>query len=116
MLALLVIVAIDMRVSSMAPKIEKPAPYCFIRNIQPAFGKEIFYIAKAKEKLIKPLLKKQRMLLTLIVTYTLKSYHVAFRDLQINAQHIDNKRVNNKAGSFHGPVRINVIHVAIEST
>ena len=48
-------------------------------------------------KLIRKLLKKQGWPPTQIVTYKLKSYHVAFRTLGLSAEHIDNKRANNRA-------------------
>jgi transposase-like protein len=60
---------------------------------------------KAAKKLMKSLLKKQKILPTLIVTDKLKSYHAAFRELRLTADHIDNKRANNRAENSHQPVR-----------
>ncbi|MEH6828104.1 IS6 family transposase, partial [Parasphingorhabdus sp.] len=60
---------------------------------------------KAAKKLMKSLLKKQKMSPTLIVTDKLRSYHAAFRELRLTAEHIDNKRANNRAENAHQPVR-----------
>ena len=60
---------------------------------------------KAAKKLMKSLLKKQKMSPTLIVTDKLRSYHAAFRELRLTAEHIDNKRENNRAENSHQPVR-----------
>jgi putative transposase len=60
---------------------------------------------KAAKKLMRSLLKKQRMSPTLIVTDKLRSYHAAFRALGLCAEHIDNKRANNRAENSHQPVR-----------
>ena len=60
---------------------------------------------KAARKLMRSLLKKQRISPTLIVTDKLKSYHAAFREMGLSAQHIDNKRANNRAENSHQPVR-----------
>ncbi len=61
--------------------------------------------ARAALKLIRKLLKKQGWLPTRIVTDKLRSYHVAFGMLGLSAQHIDNKRANNRAENSHQPVR-----------
>ncbi|MFP6711524.1 MAG: IS6 family transposase [Rhodospirillales bacterium] len=61
--------------------------------------------AKAALKLIRKLLKKQGLLPTRIVTDKLRSYHVAFKLLGLTAEHIDNKRANNRAENSHQPVR-----------
>ena len=42
---------------------------------------------------------------TRIVTDKLRSYHVAFRSIGLTAEHIDNKRSNNRAENSHQPVR-----------
>ena len=60
---------------------------------------------KAAKKLMKSLLKKQKMSPTLIVTDKLRSYHAAFRELLLTAEHIDNKRENNRAENSHQPIR-----------
>jgi putative transposase len=59
----------------------------------------------AAKKLIISLLKKQKMSPNLIVTDKLRSYHAAFRALGLGAEHIDNKRANNRAENSHQPVR-----------
>jgi len=61
--------------------------------------------AKAALKLMRTLLKKQGFAPTQIVTDKLKSYHKAFQTLHLNAEHIDNKRSNNRAENSHLPVR-----------
>ncbi len=60
---------------------------------------------KPQKKLIKSLLKKQKMSPSLIVTYKLRSSHAAFRELRLTAEHIDNKRENNRAENSHQPLR-----------
>jgi len=60
---------------------------------------------KAAKKLMCSLLKKQKMVPALIVTDKLKSYHAAFRGLGLTADHVDNKRANNRAENSHQPVR-----------
>ena len=61
--------------------------------------------AKAALKLMRKLLKKQGWAPTRITTDKLRSYHVAFRILGLTAEHIDNKRANNRAENSHQPVR-----------
>ena len=61
--------------------------------------------AKAALKLMRKLLKKQGWAPKRIVTDKLRSYHVAFRTLNLTAEHIDNKRSNNRAENSHQPVR-----------
>jgi len=61
--------------------------------------------AKAAMKLMRKLLKKQGWAPTRITTDKLRSYHVAFRILGLTAEHIDNKRANNRAENSHQPVR-----------
>jgi transposase-like protein len=61
--------------------------------------------AKAALKLIRRLLKKQGWAPTRITTDKLRSYHVAFRTLGLTAEHIHNKRENNRAENSHQPVR-----------
>ena len=61
--------------------------------------------AKAALKLMRKLLKKQGWAPTRITTDRLKSYHVAIRTLGLTAEHIDNKRANNRAENSHQPVR-----------
>jgi putative transposase len=60
---------------------------------------------KAALKLKRKLLKKQGFAPAQIVTDKLKSYRKAFRTLRLNAEHIDNKRSNNRVENFHLPVR-----------
>lgn len=60
---------------------------------------------KAAKKLMKSLLKKQKMRPSLIVTDKLRSYHAAFREIGLVAKHIDNKCANNRAENSHQPVR-----------
>ena len=61
--------------------------------------------ARAALKLMRKLLKKQGWAPTQIVTDKLRSYHVAFQTLGLSAEHIDNKRSNNRAENSHQPVR-----------
>lgn len=61
--------------------------------------------ARAALKLIRKLLKKQGWAPARIVTDKLRSYHVAFKILGLSAEHIDNKRANNRAENSHQPVR-----------
>ena len=61
--------------------------------------------AKAALKLIRKLLKKQGWAPTRLTTDKLRSYHVAFRTLGLAAEHIDDKRANNRAENSHQPVR-----------
>ena len=61
--------------------------------------------AREALKLIRKLLKKQGWPPTRIVTDELRSYHVAFRKLGLSAEHIDNKRANNRVENSHQPVR-----------
>ncbi|WP_169566546.1 IS6 family transposase [Sneathiella limimaris] len=60
---------------------------------------------KAALKLMRKLMKKQGFASTRIVTDKLKSYHKAFRTLGLPAEHVDNKRSNNRAENSHLPVR-----------
>jgi len=60
---------------------------------------------KAALKLMRKLLKKQGFTPVEIVTDKLKSYQKAFRTLRLSAEHIDNKRSNNRAENSHLPVR-----------
>ena len=61
--------------------------------------------AKAALKLLRKLLKKHGCAPTRITTDKLKSYRVAFRTLDLTAEHIDDKRANNRAENSHQPVR-----------
>ena len=61
--------------------------------------------AQAALKLMRKLLKKQGWPPTRITTDKLRSYHVAIRTLGLTAQHIDDKRANNRAENSHQPVR-----------
>jgi transposase-like protein len=61
--------------------------------------------AKAALKLMRKLLKKHGWAPTRITTDKLRSYHVAIRTLGLTAEHIDNKRANNRAENSHQPVR-----------
>ena len=61
--------------------------------------------AKAAVKLMRKLLKKHGWAPTRITTDKLGSYHVAFRTLGLTAEHIDDKRANNRAENSHQPVR-----------
>ena len=56
-------------------------------------------------KLMRKLLRKQGWAPTRNVTDKLRSYHVAFRILGLTAEHMDNKRSNNRAENSHQPVR-----------
>jgi len=60
---------------------------------------------KSALKLMRKLLKKLGFAPTQIITDKLKSYHKAFRILGLTAEHIDNKRSNNRAENSHLPVR-----------
>ncbi len=59
--------------------------------------------AQAALKLMRKLLKKQGWTPTRITTDKLRSYHVAIRTLGLTAQHIDDKRANNRAENSHQP-------------
>ena len=61
--------------------------------------------ARAALKLLRKLLKKHGWAPTRITTDKLRSYHVAIRTLGLTAEHIDNKRANNRAENSHQPVR-----------
>jgi len=61
--------------------------------------------ARAALKLLRKLLKKHGWAPTRITTDSLRSYHVAIRTLGPTAEHIDNKRANNRAENSHQPVR-----------
>ena len=61
--------------------------------------------AGAALKLMRKLLKKQGCAPTRVTTDKLRSYHVAIRILSLTAEHIDNKRANNRAENSHQPVR-----------
>jgi transposase-like protein len=54
---------------------------------------------------MRKLLKKQGWAPTRVVTDKLGSYHVAFRTLGLTAEHIDDRRANNRAENSHQPVR-----------
>ena len=54
---------------------------------------------------MRQLLKKQGWPPTRITTDKLRSYHVAIRTLGLTAQHIDDRRANNRAENSHQPVR-----------
>ncbi len=61
--------------------------------------------AKAALKLMRKLLKKQGIAPTRITTDKLRSYQAAFRTLGLTADHITDKRANNRAENSHQPVR-----------
>jgi transposase-like protein len=61
--------------------------------------------AKSALKLMRKLLKKQGWAPTQIITDKLRSYHVAFKKLNLVARHTDNKRSNNRAENSHQPIR-----------
>ena len=54
---------------------------------------------------MRKLLKKQGWAPTRITTDKLRSYRVGFRTLGLTAEHIDDKRANNRAEDSHQPVR-----------
>lgn len=56
---------------------------------------------KAAKKLMRSLLKKQKVIPTMIVTDKLRSYHAAFREMGISAKYINDKRANNRAENSH---------------
>ena len=60
---------------------------------------------KAALKLMRKLLKKQGISPTRITTDKLRSYRAAFRTLRLTAEHITDKRANNRAENSHQPVR-----------
>ncbi len=60
---------------------------------------------RAALKLMRKLMKKQGWMPKRIVTDKLRSYHVAFRTLGLTAEHIDDKRANNRAECSHQPIR-----------
>jgi len=61
--------------------------------------------AMAALKLMRRLLKKHGWAPMRITTDKLRSYHVAFRTLGLTAEHIDDRRANNRAENSHQPVR-----------
>ena len=61
--------------------------------------------ARAALKLLRKLLKKNGWAPTRITSDRLRSYHVAIRTLGLTAEHIDNKRANNRAENSHQPVK-----------
>ncbi len=61
--------------------------------------------AKAAKRLLRKLLKKQGWAPARMITDKLRSYPVAFRSMGLTAEHIDNKRSNNRAENSHQPVR-----------
>ena len=61
--------------------------------------------ARAALKLMRKLLRKQGWAPTRIMTDKLRSYHVAFRGLDLSAEHTDKKRANNRTENSHQPVR-----------
>ena len=61
--------------------------------------------AKAAKRLLRKLLKKQGWAPSRMITDKLRSYPVAFRSIGLKAEHIDNKRSNNRAENSHQPVR-----------
>jgi len=61
--------------------------------------------ARAALMLMRKIVKKHGWTPTRTVTYKLRSYHVAIRELGLKAEHIDNKRANNRAENPHQPVR-----------
>jgi putative transposase len=61
--------------------------------------------AKAAKRLLRKLLKKQGCAPARMITDKLQSYPVAFRSIGLTAEHIDNKRSNNRAENSHQPVR-----------
>ena len=54
---------------------------------------------------MRKLLKKQGGAPTRITTAKLRSYPVAIRTLGLTAEHIDDKRANNRAENSHQPLR-----------
>ncbi len=60
---------------------------------------------KVALKLMRRLLKKQGWAPTQIVTDKLRSYRVAFRMIGLGAEHVDDKRANNRAENSHQPIR-----------
>lgn len=61
--------------------------------------------AKAALKLMRKILKEQATTPARIVTDKLRSYHVAFKELRLTAEHVDKKSANNRAENSHLPVR-----------
>jgi len=61
--------------------------------------------AKAAKRLLRKLLKKQGWAPSRMITDKLRSYPVAFKSMGLTAEHIDNKRSNNRAENSHQPVR-----------
>ena len=61
--------------------------------------------AKVALKLMRKLMKKHGWAPTRITTGKLRYYHVAFRMLGLTAEHINNKRSNNRAENLHHPAR-----------
>ena len=57
--------------------------------------------AKAAKRLVRKLLKKQGWAPARMITDKLRSYPVAFRSIGLTAEHIDNKRSNNRAENSH---------------
>jgi transposase-like protein len=61
--------------------------------------------AKAALKLMRKLLKKMGIPPTRITTDKLRSYQAAFRTVRLTAEHITEKRANNRAENSHQPIR-----------
>ena len=61
--------------------------------------------ANAAEKLLLKLLKMQDWVPPRMIIDKLRSYSVAFRSIGLTAEHIDDKRSNNRAENSHQPVR-----------
>jgi len=61
--------------------------------------------AKAGLKLMRKLLKKQGITPTRITTDKLRSYHAAYQTVCLTAEHITEKRANNRAENSHQPIR-----------
>jgi putative transposase len=60
---------------------------------------------RAAVRLMRKLLKKHGLAPKQIVTDHLRSYGAAFRELGLSAEHVQEKRANNRAESSHVPIR-----------
>jgi putative transposase len=60
---------------------------------------------RAAVRLMRKLLKKHGLAPEKIVTDRLRSYGAAFRELGLSAEHVQEKRANNRAESSHVPIR-----------
>jgi transposase-like protein len=83
----------------------KPSDYWHLDEMVIVIRKKPKRNAKAAKRLVRKLLKKQGWAPSRMITDKLRSYPVAFKSMGLKAEHIDNKRSNNRAENSHQPVR-----------